>query len=72
MIKLGVIKDDKLNEAQITISVSDSRKHFQEWKKCWLPAFSHFPTLFSKAFRIVETKVQVVKGKNGIDREGAI
>ena len=26
------------------------RKHCEKWRKCWLPAFSPFPTMFSKVF----------------------
>ena len=26
------------------------RKHFVKMRKCWLPAFSTFPTMFSKGF----------------------
>ena len=40
------------------------RKHCAKRRKCWLPAFSPFPTLFSKAFfeRVVKTWDCVVKG----------
>ena len=27
-----------------------SRKHCWKMRKCWLPAFSHLPTMFSKSF----------------------
>ena len=27
-----------------------SRKHCEKRRKCWLPAFSDFPTMFSKGF----------------------
>ena len=27
-----------------------NRKHCGKMRKCWLPAFSPFPTIFSKAF----------------------
>ena len=26
------------------------KKHYGKRRKCWLPAFSPFPTMFSKAF----------------------
>ena len=33
------------------ISIFDkSIKHFPKTRKCWLPEFSPFPTMFSKAF----------------------
>ena len=50
----------KLN---IEICNGKGRKHCGKWRKCWLPAFSPFPTMFSKAFclRVVKSWVCVVK-----------
>ena len=41
------------------------RKHCEKRRKCWLPAFSPFPTMFSKGFFLGVDKSQdcVVKGK---------
>ena len=39
----GLAADDTL------ISCQD-RKHCEKWRNCWLPAFSPFPTMFSKGF----------------------
>ena len=37
-------------ESKIEIGVGKDRKHCWKRRKCWLPAFSPFPTMFSKAF----------------------
>ena len=58
--KLKAFADDKIKVAKIRISLLDkSRKYCGERRKCWLPAFSSFPTVFSKAFF-----VSVVKSRN--------
>ena len=45
--QLKAFADNKLNFAKMTIFLYDrSRKHCG---KCWLPAFSPFPAVFSKA-----------------------
>ena len=50
--KLKALADDKLNVAKIIISFCDwIRKHCWKRRKCWLPAFSPFPTMFLKAFQ---------------------
>ena len=43
-----------------------SRKHCGKRRKCWSPAFSPFPTMFSKgfSFRVVESLDCVVKSKS--------
>ena len=43
-----------------------SRKHFGKRKKCWLTAFSSFPTVFSKAFfvGVVKSRDCVVESFN--------
>ena len=60
--KLKKFEDNKLNVAKMTISLFDiaennmgkgenaGYQHFLKRRKCWLPAFSPFLTLFSKAF----------------------
>ena len=37
-------------ELKTEICYGISRKHCGKRRKCWLPAFSVFPTMFSKAF----------------------
>ena len=56
--KLKALADDKLNGAKMTISLFDRvKKNCGKRKKCWLPAFSPFPTVFSKSFsfRVVKS-----------------
>ena len=50
--------------SHIEICFWKSRKHCGERRKCWLPAFSPFPTMFSKAlvYRVIKTQDCVVKG----------
>ena len=45
------------------ILVGMDRKHCRKGRKCWLPAFSPFPTMISKAFfsRFAKTRDCVVK-----------
>ena len=38
------------SNSKVEICIGKSRKHFGKKRKCWLPAFSPFPTMFSKAF----------------------
>ena len=47
--KLKAFADDKCNVAEMMNSLFDSLKTLWERRKCWLPAFSPFPTMFSKA-----------------------
>ena len=39
------------------------RKHGEKRRKCWFPAFSPFPTMFSKGLflRVVKSQHRVVK-----------
>ena len=39
-------EDNKLNVAQMMISIFDSENHGGERKKCWFPTFSHFSAMF--------------------------
>ena len=62
--KLTVFAEDKLNVAVMMISLIDRvEKHCAKRRKCWLPAFSPFPTVFSKAsfFRVVKSRDCVIK-----------
>ena len=48
-------------------SLAFGRKQCGKRRKCWLPAFSPFPTMFSKGFffRVVKSRDRVVMVKNG-------
>ena len=61
--KLKAFADKKLNVAKMTNSVF-IRRHWGKSRKCWLAAFSPFPTVFSKAFfcRVVKSRHCVVMG----------
>ena len=52
-----------LQTTKIRNCFGKGRKHFGERKNCWLPAFSPFPKMFSKAFffRVVKSWDCVVK-----------
>ena len=39
-------------------------KHYGKRRKCWLPAFSHFPTMFSKGFFLKVIKSWDCVGKS--------
>ena len=58
--KMKAFADDSLYVDQMMIYVFDS---VGKRRKCWLPAFSPFPTMFSKAlfFRVVKNCDCVVK-----------
>ena len=47
--KLKAFAGDISNVTQ-NIKLSYDRKHCGKRRKCWLPAFSPFPTMFSKGF----------------------
>ena len=49
--KLKGIADDKIKETEnFEICFVKDRKHCGKRRKCWLPAFSPFPTMFSRGF----------------------
>ena len=49
--KFKAFADDKLNVPKMIISVFGKLENIEgKGKKCWLPAFSPFPTTFSKGF----------------------
>ena len=63
MTKLKAFADDKLDIANLLIltnSLKDREENTVEKKKCWLPAFSSFPTVFSKPFSLGSFKVVIV------------
>ena len=51
------------SDSNITIFVGKSGKHCGERRKCWLPAFSPFPKMFSKVvyLRVVKSWHCMVK-----------
>ena len=55
--------DDKRDVVKMTISHLDSVKSTGKRRKCWLPAFSRFPTEFSKAFFLPVAKSRDCYGK---------
>ena len=48
--KLKGFADDKVKVAEVEICIEKGRKQCGKRRKCWLPAFSPFPTMFSKGF----------------------
>ena len=63
MSKLKAFAGDKLKTMKVMISLCDRVENTGKRRKCWLPAFSPFPTVFSKAFlfRVSERRDSVVK-----------
>ena len=61
--KLKAFADDKICYRKMEIWFGKGRKHCGKRRKCWLPAFSPFPTMFSKGFlyRVIKTCDCVVK-----------
>ena len=47
--KLKPLADNKTN-VNVKFAFGKGRKHCGQWRKCWFPAFSPFPTMFSKGF----------------------
>ena len=52
-------------DSKIEMCVAMGRKHFGKRRKCWLPAFSPFPYMFSKGsfLRVIKKWDCVVKGE---------
>ena len=51
--KLKACADDKINmNKKIENCFVKGRKHCGKRRKCWKPAFSPFPTIFSKDFSV--------------------
>ena len=62
---LKAFADDKIDVVKMMISLLDRVENtVGKREKCWLPAFSPFPTVFSKDFflRVVESQDCVVTG----------
>ena len=63
-IKLKAFTQNKFNVAEMMTSVSDREENnCGKRRKCWLPAFSRFPTMFSKAFFLHGRKNHASFGK---------
>ena len=63
-LKLKGFAEDTINcELKIEICFGKVRKPCGKRRKCWLPAFSPFPTMFSEGyfFRVVKSRECVVK-----------
>ena len=60
--KLEAFADDKVN-ATTDVLFGVGRKHCGKRRKCWLPAFSPFLTMFLKGFffRVFKSRDYVVK-----------
>ena len=56
-------RQNKCDQQIIEISVGKGGKHSEKRRKCWLPAFSPFPTMFSKGLfpSVVKSRDCVVK-----------
>ena len=56
--ELKAFADNKMNVTKTEILSGIVREHCGKRRKCWLPAFSPFPTMFSKGFifRVVKSR----------------
>ena len=50
MTKLKALAGNPINTIQFEIHSRKNRKPCGKWRKYWLPASSHFPTMFQKHF----------------------
>ena len=58
LTKLKAFADDKINVVQnIELALSLDRKHCWKRRKCWLPAFSSLPTMFSNGLFLGVIKI---------------
>ena len=59
----SIWKQQNKCEQKLEICSGKGRKHCGKRGKCWLPAFSPFPTMFSKGFflRVVKSRNCMVK-----------
>ena len=64
----------KLKENADKINVIEKLKHCGIGRKCWKPAISHFPTMFSKGFFLVviESLDCVVKSESEFVKESPV
>ena len=61
----SICRRQNSSDSKIEIYVGKSRKYCGKRRKCWLPAISPFPTMFSKAFfsKGVKSRDCVVKSE---------
>ena len=62
--KLKTLVDDKFKVAKLKISLFDREENTGKRRKCWLPAFSPIPTVFSKDFFFETVENILVKGED--------
>ena len=69
ILDLSILNVPKQMRVKIQICVGKDRKLCGKTRKCWLPAFSPFPTMFSKGFflKVVKMGDCVLKPKGIID-----
>ena len=63
--KLNALADNKINVTEkLKFVLGRMEKHHGKRRKCWLPAFSPFPIMFSKDLfvRVVKSRDCVLKG----------
>ena len=61
-LKFKAFADDKRNVTEKDeIDFGKGRTHCGKRTKCWLPAFSPFPTMFSKGLKVIRSRDCVVK-----------
>ena len=62
--ELKAFADNKLKVARMVLTIFHRVENTVKRRKCWLPAFTSYPTVFSKAsfFRVVKSLDSVVKG----------
>ena len=48
LTKMKTFADKRFNVATMMIAVFDGDESYGKRRKCWLPVFSSFPTIFSK------------------------
>ena len=54
----GICRRQNKCDSKVEICFVKSEKHCGKRRKCWLPAFSSFPTMFSKGLSLVVVKSQ--------------
>ena len=68
--KFRLVQIESICRRQIECDLNDDfclckgRKYCWKKRKCWLPAFSSFPTMFSEGFllKVIKSRDYVVKG----------
>ena len=63
--KMKAFPDNEINVTKdLKICFGKDRKHCRKGRKCWLPAFSPFPIMFSESFlpKVVKSWDFMIKG----------